>query len=149
MSSLKEAHYFGRTAHVAFLGIHRALDALPHEALPLRRSQCGVSGRALAYLKAFLVGRSLQVRLACHPSTPRLVCEGGPQGSVLSAMFFVTAVAGLLDCLPAFKFPKVRLALYAYDVVLMSSLTNQLVRLSSGTSTVAFHILNLGVEHAG
>lgn len=118
VSYLEDARYSGRTAQVAFPNIHKALDLLPHEALLHRLLQCSVSGRALAYLRALLVGRSLHVRLANLARTPRPLCQGVLQGRVLSSLLFNIAKASLPHCLPECHFPRGRLVIEADEVVL-------------------------------
>lgn len=75
-SSLGEAHSTGCAAYVAFLIIHWAFDADPHEASLRRLSLVGICVRAITYLYAFLSDQMLQVKTGSELSSAQSVTQG-------------------------------------------------------------------------
>lgn len=120
-SSLEEARAHNHTAHIAFVDIYHAFDALPHATVlnSLRRS--GVLGRPLQYIQNFLSNRRLHVKLHGFTSSARLVTQGVPQGSVLSPLLFNVALAELPQYLPQPGLLELHVAIYADDIVLWCS----------------------------
>lgn len=76
----------------------------------------GICGNVLVYLEEFLSGRSLRVKFGGVVSSPRVVSQGDPQGSVRPHLFSI-ALAVLPEYLPVLRFTTIRLAKCADDIV--------------------------------
>ena len=79
-STLEEAKATGQMVHCVFLDISRAFDTLPHFTNIHRLKQLGIGGRILSFVKAFLSGRTMRVKLPGAVSTSRPADRGVPQG---------------------------------------------------------------------
>uniref|UniRef100_L7LYN9 Putative tick transposon n=1 Tax=Rhipicephalus pulchellus TaxID=72859 RepID=L7LYN9_RHIPC len=81
----------------------------------------GVQGLLLAYIAAFLGGRTMRVRVGGALSDPRPVSVGVPQGSVLSPFLFNLALADIGDYIPRALPCDVRVAIYADDIAVFAA----------------------------
>lgn len=133
-SSLWGARRMGCTVHIAIFDIRSTVDALPQNIILQRIGRSVVCGKALAYLKEFFSGRSLCVTFGGDVHSPHAVSQGVPQGNVLSPLLFNVVLAALPVYLPVFRFPTVRLAMYADDIALW------FIGSSFITSTVRFRL---------
>lgn len=119
-SSLEVARSAARSTHVGFLGIHPVSDVLPENALLCRRSDTGICGRAITYLKAFLSDRALQVRRGTKLLASRPAAEMLQQESVLTPLLVNMALVALPQCLTCFKLPRMCLKIYADNIIIWS-----------------------------
>lgn len=92
---LEEGKALSRTTGVVLLDISKAFDAVKHSAIIKALKQLGVWGRPLKYVRAYLSGRTAQVRSSGLLSTSRTIGQGVPQGGVLSPLLFNVALAAL------------------------------------------------------
>ena len=83
---------------LCLLDLSAAFDTVDHAIMLSRlEKMCGISGRALRWLRAYLGGRTQCVKYGGKCSTPATLLYGVPQGSVLGPLLFVLYTAQLDD----------------------------------------------------
>ncbi len=76
-----------------FLDIEKAYDMMWKEGLLIKLHLLGVGGRAFNWVKDFLYGRSIRVRIGKELSGSYMVEHGTPQGSVISPLLFIIMIS--------------------------------------------------------
>ncbi|XP_077544529.1 uncharacterized protein LOC144157036 [Haemaphysalis longicornis] len=118
VSMHEQACHTREVAYLVLLDMKAAFDTVPHSAILGALDSMGVVGHLRSYVQAFLSGRTLRVKVGRATSSPRNVCSGVPQGSVLSPFLFNLVLAPLPDCIPTgLRYP-VDIAVYADDVAI-------------------------------
>ncbi len=84
----------------------------------------------LNWIKDFLFGRKIQVRIGSDPSAQYTVGNGSPQGSVIGLILFITVINGVFSKVPA----DIGRSLFADDGALWkrSSNTEHAIRKAQG-----------------
>jgi hypothetical protein len=108
-----------RTTFAAFFDIKKAFDTVWHAKLLQKLSQLGISGHLYDFVKTFLSGRSIVVKVGSSLSDIFHVNMGVPQGSVISPILFAVM---LHDIHQAISKPDFNLSIFADDVAIWSSL---------------------------
>lgn len=123
VSDMEQAKAMRQATSAIFLDIKKAFDAVPHTTIIAQLLKFGVSGRALAFIRAFLSGRTMRVRLNGTLSSLRNVAQGVPQGSVISPFLFNIVMAALPDVLRRISSQSqiINMAIYADDVALWAT----------------------------
>lgn len=80
-----------------FIDLPKAFDLVDHRILLDKLEAAGVRGVALNWFESFLISWSQQVTISNAISNAKILKQGVPQGSVLSAVLFVIFINDLLS----------------------------------------------------
>ncbi|BFZ07875.1 hypothetical protein BsWGS_10914 [Bradybaena similaris] len=92
----------------------QAFDKVWKEELVVKLQRCGIHSNMIRWIQSYLHNRRTKVRLDGIHSKKVLICQGVPQGGVVSPTLFLVYINDLVKDLPA----GVKAALYADDLVL-------------------------------
>ncbi len=105
----------GLFTDVVLLDFAKAFDTVSHPKLLHKLEHTyGISGQMLRWIRAFLSGRTQQVKVGSALSQPCQVTSGVPQGTVSGAFLFLLYINDLADCID----PSVGLSMFVDDTKL-------------------------------
>lgn len=101
-----------------YVDFSKAFDRVPHGRLVNKLSAYGIAGNLLAWIRDFLIERTMTVRVNESESDPLMCSSGVPQGSVLGPVLFKLFVNDLPEAV------KVSCLMYADDLKLWVRIQN-------------------------
>ncbi len=87
-TNIRIIEYSGPTLVAIYFDVEKAYDLLWKEGLLIKMKRLGISGKMFRWVKEFLYGCSIEVRVGNTFSASFLVDNGMPQGSVISPLLF-------------------------------------------------------------
>jgi hypothetical protein len=108
-----------RAVRVVCLDLSKAFDKIQHNRLLNYLNDSGMNGGCLLWLRDYLTGRRMRVKINGLLSEQFDTPSGVPQGSILAPYLFASFMGSLS------RFVNADLAIYADDVTLIERLTNK------------------------
>lgn len=91
-TEIRKAQANKESVVAVFFYIEKAYDMGDKEGLLIKLNKMGVGGRAFNWIKDFLFGRKIQVRIGVDMSNLYMVENSTPQGSVISPLLFIIMI---------------------------------------------------------
>lgn len=79
----------GQPIDIIYLDFSRAFDSVPLNRLIYKLDHCGIRGKLLSWIEAFVKQRSFRVRVGGSYSGEYAVLSGVPQGTILAPSLFI------------------------------------------------------------
>ena len=96
-NSIRYSFMRGEHCIAVFLDISNAFDTVHHIGLMKKLNRLGIKGNMAMFIKDFLEGRTLSVRIGNEMSSKLPVTRGVPQGSVISPILFAVMINDMFD----------------------------------------------------
>lgn len=89
-TEIRKAQVNKETVVAVFFDIEKAYDMMWKDGVLIKLNKMGIGGRVFNWIKDFLAGRKIQVRIGIDISNQYEVGNGTPQGSVISPLLLIT-----------------------------------------------------------
>jgi hypothetical protein len=114
-NEIRSSLYGGRYCIAIFFDLSHAYDGVWHLGLKAELARCGIRGRILNWIKAFITNRTYKVYYEGTYSNNLSITSGVPQGSILAPTLFNVMLSNIPHV------PNVHVAEYADDIVVYCS----------------------------
>ena len=105
---------------IIYFDFEKAFDKVPHGKLLRKLHVLGLHPKIIEWIREFLTNRCFRVHLNNTFSSPRVICSGVPQGSVLSPVLFTIYAYDLPESVSSFG---VQCKMFADDVKIYKSVS--------------------------
>lgn len=85
---IRKAQINRESVVAVFFDIEKAFDMMWREGLLIKLGKLGIKGQMYRWIKDFLVGRAIKVRIGNSYSEKCMIENGTPQGSIVSPLLF-------------------------------------------------------------
>uniref|UniRef100_A0A8C2Q875 Reverse transcriptase n=1 Tax=Cyprinus carpio TaxID=7962 RepID=A0A8C2Q875_CYPCA len=99
-TEIRKAQANRESVIAVFFDIEKAYDMMWKEGLLIKLSKIGVEGRVFNWIRDFLFGRKIQIRIGADLSDQYIVDNGTPQGSVISPLLFIIMINDVFGTVP-------------------------------------------------
>ena len=103
-----------------WIDFEKAFDRVWKDGLLFKMQECGVAGKMYKWILQYLNNRKARVQVNGSYSRKKTICNGVPQGGVLSPTLFLIFINDIMENIPR----KIQGAMYADDLVLWQSEEN-------------------------
>ena len=115
--SIRKAQVNKETVLAIFFDVEKAYDMVWKEGLLIKLRQLGITGRIFQWIRDFLTGRRITVKINEAFSNEYLVENGTPQGSIISPVLFLVLINEVFIGLDR----SIKVALFADDGAMWKS----------------------------
>lgn len=99
-TELRKAQANKESVIAVFFDIEKAYDMMWKEGLLIKMHKMGIGGRVYNWIKDFLFGRKIQLRIGSDISNQYTMDNGTPQGSVISPLLFIIMINDVFTKVP-------------------------------------------------
>ena len=125
---------------ILLLDLSSAFDTLDHSILVKRLLGLGIDKLTLNWIMSYIKERTFSVKISEHYSTLKFLDTGIPQGSVLGPLIFLIYIKPISNIIK--KFSGIKYQIYADDIIIYTSLSNNSTNIFNELSPCANAIIS-------